>query len=72
MGEFISNPEIDERYNKLVSYGADGGRLIGAGTAGYLMVIVPQEKQLHFLASCAEENIEVERISIDTMGARIL
>ena len=35
LGEFISNKEIDKRYDLLIQFGAEGGRLLGAGMSGF-------------------------------------
>ena len=55
LGEFISNKEIDKRYDLLIQFGVEGGRLLGAGMSGFLMVMVRQENQLSFWKSCTEE-----------------
>lgn len=41
----ISNPAIDEAYEKAMSAGAIGGKLLGAGGGGFLLFYVPQDKQ---------------------------
>jgi D-glycero-alpha-D-manno-heptose-7-phosphate kinase len=41
----ISNPLIDEVYAAAIGAGAEGGKLLGAGGGGFLMFIVPVEKQ---------------------------
>ncbi len=41
----ISNPEIDEMYEKALSAGALGGKLLGAGGGGFLLLYVPEENQ---------------------------
>ena len=41
----ISNPAIDEAYEKALSAGAIGGKLLGAGGGGFLLFYVPQDKQ---------------------------
>ena len=48
LGEFISNKEIDKRYDLLIQFGAEGGRLLGAGMSGFLMVIVRTRKSVIF------------------------
>ena len=72
LGSFISNSEIDQRYNQLIDFGAQGGRLLGAGMSGYLMVMVKPENQLSFLKACGDQNIPLERISLDLEGARVV
>lgn len=41
----ISNPGIDEMYQKARDAGALGGKISGAGGGGFLLVYVPREKQ---------------------------
>jgi len=40
----ISNPVIDEYYDRAIRAGALGGKLLGAGGGGFLLFYVPQEK----------------------------
>lgn len=41
----ISNPVIDSTYDKAINAGAAGGKLLGAGGAGFMIFYVPEEKQ---------------------------
>lgn len=41
----ITNPLVDETYEKAMSVGATGGKILGAGGAGFMLFYVPQEKQ---------------------------
>ena len=41
----ISNSLIDEMYNKAKSAGAIGGKILGAGGGGFMLLYVPQNKQ---------------------------
>jgi D-glycero-alpha-D-manno-heptose-7-phosphate kinase len=41
----ISNPAIDKAYTTAISAGAYGGKLCGAGSGGFLALIVPPESQ---------------------------
>ena len=41
----ISNLLIDEMYNKAKSAGAIGGKILGAGGGGFMLLYVPQKKQ---------------------------
>jgi D-glycero-alpha-D-manno-heptose-7-phosphate kinase len=42
----ISNPEIDELYERARIAGAIGGKILGAGGGGFLLLYVPEEKRL--------------------------
>ncbi len=41
----VSNPEIDERYEAALKAGALGGKLLGAGGGGFLLMFVPPDKR---------------------------
>jgi len=41
----VSNPEIDARYEAALKAGALGGKLLGAGGGGFLLMFVPPEKR---------------------------
>lgn len=41
----ISNSLIDEMYNKAKNAGAMGGKILGAGGGGFMLLYVPQNKQ---------------------------
>jgi D-glycero-alpha-D-manno-heptose-7-phosphate kinase len=41
----ISNPEIDNIYERARTAGALGGKLLGAGGGGFMLLFVPPEKQ---------------------------
>jgi D-glycero-alpha-D-manno-heptose-7-phosphate kinase len=40
----MSTPEIDNLYDELRQNGAIGGKLVGAGSGGFLMVVIPDNK----------------------------
>ena len=44
-GALISNPEVDELYQTARDAGAVGGKLLGAGGGGFLLLFVPPEYQ---------------------------
>ena len=41
----ISSNEIDEIYNKAIKSGAVGGKILGAGGGGFLMLYCQEDKQ---------------------------
>lgn len=45
MASGISNPFIDECYNKAIRNGAKGGKLLGAGGGGFLLFYCEEDKQ---------------------------
>lgn len=54
MSTRITTPEIDELYYEALKYGALGGKLLGAGGGGYLLVYCPYNKK-HIVAKRLEE-----------------
>lgn len=40
-----SNPQIDDYYNRALQAGAVGGKLLGAGSGGFMLLYCPKEKQ---------------------------
>ncbi|MBR5826303.1 MAG: kinase [Clostridia bacterium] len=45
LSKCITNEKIDDLYEKAKEYGAMGGKLIGAGGGGFMLLYVPEEKQ---------------------------
>jgi D-glycero-alpha-D-manno-heptose-7-phosphate kinase len=43
--EAVSTPEIDELYDQARQAGASGGKLLGAGAGGFLLLYAPRERQ---------------------------
>ena len=46
LSKAITNDKIDNLYNYALRNGALGGKLLGAGGGGFLLLYVPKEKQL--------------------------
>ena len=42
---FITNDKIDQIYARAITAGALGGKILGAGGGGYLMLYVPHKNQ---------------------------
>lgn len=45
LGGLVTNPEIDEIYRTAKTAGATGGKLLGAGGGGFMLLFAPPEKQ---------------------------
>lgn len=66
----ISNPEIDGMYEKARRAGAIGGKILGAGGGGFLMLYVPQGRQseiTRLFSGYVRKDIRFER-----QGSRII
>lgn len=66
----VSNPEIDKIYDQCREAGALGGKLCGAGSGGFLLVVVPPGSRLKFLDKIHGDR--VIPVGIDTQGSIIL
>ena len=59
----ITNPKIDQVYEKAMNAGATGGKLLGAGGAGFMIFYVPEHKQKdvrHSLSDLREMDFEMD------------
>lgn len=45
----ISNPEIDNWYGQALEAGASGGKILGAGSGGFLMIFCEPQKQVRIV-----------------------
>lgn len=45
LGSRVSNPRVDDLYRTALAHGADGGKLLGAGGGGFLLVSCPPGTQ---------------------------
>jgi len=66
----ISNNQIDEMYQLAMDAGASGGKLLGAGGGGFLLVYAEPEKQDRVIKVLA--GYKHLKIKIDFEGAKIL
>lgn len=65
----ISNPVIDEAYEKAIAEGALGGKLLGAGGGGFLLFYVPKEAQQRIKEKL---NLPQLPISFDKQGTCVI
>jgi D-glycero-alpha-D-manno-heptose-7-phosphate kinase len=66
----ISNPDIDEMYEVALQAGALGGKLCGAGGQGFLLLLVPVERQARVLAALKDR--QYLSLKFDDFGSRII
>lgn len=66
----ISNPEIDNMYNRAMDAGALGGKICGAGGGGFLLMYVPKEKQDNVREALSDYR-ELP-FMLDSFGSRII
>jgi D-glycero-alpha-D-manno-heptose-7-phosphate kinase len=66
----ISNDFIDDIYNYVLSNGAIGGKLLGAGGGGFLLVCVDPNRLEHFLD--ATSHMAIMNLRLSDTGSTIL
>ena len=66
----ITNPLIDETYDLAMAAGATGGKLLGAGGAGFMIFYVPQSK--HEDVRRALSNLREMDFEMDNSGTSIV
>jgi D-glycero-alpha-D-manno-heptose-7-phosphate kinase len=66
----VSSPQIDALYDAARAAGANGGKLCGAGSGGFLLMLVPPERQAGFLERM--RGASVIPVGMDTIGSTIL
>ncbi|MGN1316886.1 MAG: kinase [Acutalibacteraceae bacterium] len=70
LSNHISTPQIDEMYSKARQNGALGGKILGAGGGGFMLLYVPREKQEHFI-SCFSD-LKVIPFKFENEGTKII
>ncbi len=70
LGFGISNAGVDDWYNVARANGAMGGKLLGAGGGGFLLVMAPPEKHDAIRAACGHPRELPFRI--DRRGSRVI
>ena len=68
----ISNPNIDRWYDAAREAGALGGKVIGAGGGGFLMLYCPLRKKGAVRKAIASEGLEEMPFNFDFQGAKVL
>lgn len=66
----ISSQEIDQWYDIALTAGAKGGKILGAGAGGFLLLIAAPEK--HDAIKKALSNLRAIPIGLDPLGSRII
>ncbi len=70
LSDSITNPAIDEFYQKAMQAGASGGKLIGAGGGGFMLFMVEPERQ-NAVREALSDLLYVP-IKFETGGSRII
>ena len=66
----ISNSEIDEYYERALGAGALGGKILGAGGGGFLLLYCPEDKQSRLREVLGE--LPLTKFSFEPEGSKII
>jgi D-glycero-alpha-D-manno-heptose-7-phosphate kinase len=66
MTQMTTNLEIDRYYERGLELGALGGKVLGAGGGGFMLMCVPEQKQEYFKANfpLREVNFEIDNLGV--------
>ena len=67
MADRISNSHINKLYSQALNFGAIGGKLLGAGGSGFLLIMANDHKLIEKYLNC--RNL---KLSIDQVGTTII
>jgi D-glycero-alpha-D-manno-heptose-7-phosphate kinase len=70
MASGISDPEIDDWYGLALEAGATGGKILGAGGGGFLMLLVPPDRQARVRQ--ALPGLREVSVAFEKRGSRII
>ncbi len=70
LSPIVSNPEVDDLYDRARTAGAVGGKLTGAGGGGFLLLFAPPDRHADILAAL-DDRIHVP-FEFDTGGSQII
>ena len=68
----ISNPMLDTIYERAVTAGALGGKILGAGGGGYFLFYVPKEKQGAVTATLSDLGLSQQTFHFEPKGSQII
>jgi D-glycero-alpha-D-manno-heptose-7-phosphate kinase len=70
LGEGITNPRIDKLYQTALGSGADGGKILGAGGGGFLLLSARAGREGELRASMADAGLRELPFDVDRTGSR--
>lgn len=67
----ISNSYIDKIYNEAIVAGALGGKLLGSGGGGYLLIYCPEKFSNKVINALSKYSLQPEKVNFDLIGPKI-
>ena len=71
MNNLISNQLVDECYELAKSHGALGGKLLGAGESGYLLIYASPLYQNNIESALTKKGVLLERFKFNSTGLEV-
>ena len=71
MNAKVTNKLVDDCYNAAKKLGALGGKLLGAGKSGYLLLYVSPLHQLQVRKALKEKGVHQEMFKFDQNGLEV-
>ena len=68
----ISLPLVDECYEKAMAAGATGGKLLGAGGGGFLLLYCERERQEGVRSAMEAQSLKELKFAFDPQGSKII
>lgn len=68
----ITTGEVNDIYEFAKENGALGGKLLGAGGGGYLLLYVPQSSQRNLITRLNKKQVKIEKVTFDLTGPTII
>ena len=72
IGDFMSNSNVDTLYKELKKNGITGGKIIGAGGGGFLMVYVPKKNISKFKNYLKNKKLDILKWSFHSKSSEII
>ena len=72
LSPLISNEKIDNVYNQAINAGAYGGKILGAGGGGFLMLIVEPSSKKEIISMVESMGFKYYNFGFDFDGTRVL
>jgi D-glycero-alpha-D-manno-heptose-7-phosphate kinase len=70
LADGITNPRVDDAYARAMAAGASGGKLLGAGDSGFLLVYAPDDARAR--VSAALSDYKAYDVRFDPIGTTII
>lgn len=70
LSDKISNPDIEKIYSFALQNGAEGGKLLGAGGGGYLLLYVPPKNRMNLIQKLRKIGLELVDFHFETDGVK--